>query len=170
MSAEFIRRCKLDNNITITKYDAGEFLDSEKGSIFHEMLEDRIGRRDAETDKEWQEYRKDAAIDMAGFYWQTAVPGCLPDSDPIGPFKTADDAEDNATGDYELEKVERLPNGATVWQCQMGAARGKFFWTSEDNTNCAKLNGPFDHNDEDLRDEAGVTADGYENHSGEKSA
>jgi hypothetical protein len=27
-----------------------------------------------------------------GHYWQSCFPGCLPDSDPIGPFETAEEA------------------------------------------------------------------------------
>jgi len=27
-----------------------------------------------------------------GWYWWSCLPGCLPDSDPIGPFATASDA------------------------------------------------------------------------------
>lgn len=28
----------------------------------------------------------------AGWYWQACFPGCIPDSDPNGPFKSEDDA------------------------------------------------------------------------------
>ena len=28
----------------------------------------------------------------AGWYWQACFPGCLPDGDPIGPFKTKAEA------------------------------------------------------------------------------
>lgn len=34
-----------------------------------------------------------------GWYWWPCLPGCLPDSDPWGPFKTATQAYDNAQGD-----------------------------------------------------------------------
>jgi hypothetical protein len=30
--------------------------------------------------------------DLAGWYWQACYPGCLPDSDPIGPFPTEEEA------------------------------------------------------------------------------
>lgn len=30
--------------------------------------------------------------DHVGFYWQSCSPGCLPDSDPIGPFETEAEA------------------------------------------------------------------------------
>lgn len=33
-----------------------------------------------------------AAADLEGFYYWFCLPGCLPDSDPIGPFKTEDEA------------------------------------------------------------------------------
>jgi hypothetical protein len=31
-----------------------------------------------------------------GWYWQSCFPGCLPDSNPIGPFRTASEAYDDA--------------------------------------------------------------------------
>lgn len=34
-----------------------------------------------------------------GWYWQTCLPGCLPDSDPVGPFKTEAAALRNARED-----------------------------------------------------------------------
>jgi hypothetical protein len=30
--------------------------------------------------------------DFEGWYWQACFPGCLPDGDPMGPFKTESDA------------------------------------------------------------------------------
>lgn len=37
----------------------------------------------------------------AGWYWQACFPGCLPDSEPVGPFDTEDaalaDAQDGAS-------------------------------------------------------------------------
>ena len=32
-----------------------------------------------------------------GYYWWSCFPGCLPDSDPVGPFKTESDAITDAT-------------------------------------------------------------------------
>lgn len=34
-----------------------------------------------------------------GWYWWACLPGCLPDSDPIGPFDTEQDAIDDAQSD-----------------------------------------------------------------------
>ena len=31
-----------------------------------------------------------------GWYWQSCFPGCLPDSDPVGPFKTESEAFSDA--------------------------------------------------------------------------
>jgi hypothetical protein len=31
-----------------------------------------------------------------GFYWWSCLPGCLPDSEPIGPFDTEQEAIDDA--------------------------------------------------------------------------
>lgn len=34
-----------------------------------------------------------------GWYWQFCFPGCLPDSDPVGPFDTEAEAIADAQGD-----------------------------------------------------------------------
>ena len=34
--------------------------------------------------------------EITGYYWQSCFPGCLPDSDPIGPFTTESDAFSDA--------------------------------------------------------------------------
>lgn len=34
--------------------------------------------------------------DLTGWYWQACFPGCLPDSDPNGPFETYEQALEDA--------------------------------------------------------------------------
>ena len=54
-----------------------------------------------------------------GWYWWYVQPGCLPDSDAVGPFLTEDDATENA----EEDKAEFL-----YWDNvnrQIDEARGK---------------------------------------------
>lgn len=36
---------------------------------------------------------------MPGYYWWACMPGCMPDSDPNGPFPTAEGAYLDAIGD-----------------------------------------------------------------------
>ena len=36
------------------------------------------------------------AAELAGWYWWSCFPGCLPDSEPTGPFATEQDALDDA--------------------------------------------------------------------------
>lgn len=38
------------------------------------------------------EYAPDAADQLVGWYYWHCFPGCLPDSDPIGPFASEDEA------------------------------------------------------------------------------
>jgi hypothetical protein len=38
-------------------------------------------------------------LNGAGYYWQSSFPGCLPDSDPIGPFNSEADAIADAQED-----------------------------------------------------------------------
>ena len=35
-------------------------------------------------------------ITGAGFYWQSCFPGCIPDSDAVGPFQTEAEAIEDA--------------------------------------------------------------------------
>ena len=43
---------------------------------------------------------EDGEPKLAGWYYWACFPGCLPDSDPIGPFDTAEDAEADAQDLY----------------------------------------------------------------------
>lgn len=45
------------------------------------------------TDQAWSE--------SGGWYWWTCSPGCLPDSDPFGPFETEAEALADAQADSE---------------------------------------------------------------------
>jgi len=38
---------------------------------------------------------EEAAKGLAGFYWWTCSPGCLPDSEAVGPFETREEAEED---------------------------------------------------------------------------
>jgi len=38
---------------------------------------------------------EEAAKELAGFYWWSCQPGCLPDGEAIGPFETAEEAEED---------------------------------------------------------------------------
>ncbi len=48
---------------------------------------------------------RDAMIEEAsitgGWFWQSCFPGCLPDSEPIGPFKTSHEALADARSSLE---------------------------------------------------------------------
>ena len=47
----------------------------------------------------------DCAIEMypKGYYWWSCFPGCLPDSDPVGPFATREDALQDAQSGCEWD-------------------------------------------------------------------
>lgn len=47
---------------------------------------------DVEYNRDNPGHDAEASIDAAGWYWWTCFPGCLPDSDPVGPFNTEQDA------------------------------------------------------------------------------
>jgi hypothetical protein len=39
-------------------------------------------------------------LNSAGWYWLACLPGCLPDSDPHGPFETEEEAIEDAREDF----------------------------------------------------------------------
>ena len=43
----------------------------------------------------------DDAPSGAGWYWWSCFPGCMPDSDPFGPFDTWQEAQDDARDSLE---------------------------------------------------------------------
>ena len=50
----------------------------------------------------WGALDEDAAPKDVGFYWQSCFPGCIPDSDAIGPF----DSETAAIADADPHRTE----------------------------------------------------------------
>ena len=45
-------------------------------------------------------------IDHVGYYWWSCFPGCLPDSDPMGPFETEEAALADAREGAEDEEAD----------------------------------------------------------------
>jgi len=45
---------------------------------------------------------------LAGWYWQSCFPGCLPDGDPIGPFETESAAIESARSELMLPTQESI--------------------------------------------------------------
>ena len=68
---------------------ADEFISSDEDSVWHEMYEDELDKQ-IRTDSEDPE--QTAAQNLSGWYYWACFPGCLPDSDPIGPFDTEEEA------------------------------------------------------------------------------
>ena len=48
---------------------------------------------------EWSDDERDNPDGEPGWYWWSCFPGCMPDSDPIGPFATEEEAINDARGD-----------------------------------------------------------------------
>lgn len=71
-----------------------EIISSDKDSIWYDYytlaLEESQGTEDPQNN---------AAKDLQGFYYWYCFPGCLPDSDPIGPFETESSALTHAQMD-----------------------------------------------------------------------
>lgn len=45
-------------------------------------------------------YRKNTEKTKQGWFWWTCLPGCLPDSEPFGPFASELEAIDDAREDH----------------------------------------------------------------------
>ena len=93
-------------NTEVFQVSANEFLNAEPESWQAEMLVSRMTER-SDTDPELHPTTREAdlireANALAGFYWWTCSPGCMPDSEAIGPFETELEAIDDAGGgEYE---------------------------------------------------------------------
>jgi hypothetical protein len=78
-----------------------EFLLAERDSIMYEMIMDYVfgttdmttdDVEDALTDPEIATLWHNAAKDLKGWYYWYCFPGCLPDSDPFGPYESYKEA------------------------------------------------------------------------------
>ena len=49
---------------------------------------------------------------LGGYYWRICLPGCMPDSDPSGPFKTWEDALKDARETYDEDCDEEIEEAA----------------------------------------------------------
>lgn len=59
------------------------------------------------TETMWETYQADypdnAHWTGPGWYWWTSLPGCLPDSEPLGPFDSEDDALADAQVEFDID-------------------------------------------------------------------
>lgn len=99
----------IPENIETFQLSAIDFLNAGDGdwrSILLDEKTEECGPFDTEEEKE--EARKEEAKNLAGFYWWTCCPGCMPDSEASGPFDTELEAiEDAGGGEYE-DKIVSL--------------------------------------------------------------
>lgn len=92
-------------NTEIFHLSASDFLSAGEGDWRAERLAEGMSSEppeDAADSAEYEEERQREAEDLAGWYWWTCCPGCLPDSEASGPFETEMEAnEDAGGGEYE---------------------------------------------------------------------
>lgn len=83
---------------------ASDFL-ADDGTWMAERLTERMAERsDADPEEHPVTYdadRQAEARSLEGWYYWTCCPGCLPDSDAIGPFKTEEEAREDAGEEVE---------------------------------------------------------------------
>lgn len=75
------------NNVEIFHVNASTFANCQGDGSWHadRMTENDVDWNDPESVKVESER-------LAGWYWWTCCPGCMPDSDAFGPFKSVSDA------------------------------------------------------------------------------
>lgn len=92
-------------NTEIFHLSASDFLTAGEGDWRAERLAEEVttpAPEDGEDSTEYDEEREAEAEKLAGYYWWTCCPGCIPDSDASGPFETEEEAnEDAGGGEYE---------------------------------------------------------------------
>jgi len=90
-------RAKKLAGIEIFEVTADDFVAAESGTWQADRLAETVKDKltgdydQAEVDPATEE----AAKELAGFYWWSCQPGCLPDGEANGPFETAEEAEED---------------------------------------------------------------------------
>jgi hypothetical protein len=77
---------------------ASEFLAND-GTWMAERMQEYIA--DAPDEIVADAFRTETAQGMAGWYYWYCFPGCMPDSDPFGPFESEQAAIDAMRDDYD---------------------------------------------------------------------
>jgi hypothetical protein len=78
-------------------FDGGQFyFDETRENEPHALPDGEVFYRSENDSDYWSDAEEDVIHGGAGWYWWSCFPGCLPDSDPSGPFETAQLALDDA--------------------------------------------------------------------------
>lgn len=70
---------------------ANDFLLADKNTWMFDLMQD---------DSEYYYSRREHAESLAGWYWWACLPGCLPDSDAVGPFESEQEAINDIYNTY----------------------------------------------------------------------
>jgi len=92
----------IPENTEVFEVTALEFLNAEPESWQAERLAGAVGENFDGDAEDLEVIRREEAEKLAGFYWWSCSPGCLPDSEASGPFDSELEAiEDAGGGEYE---------------------------------------------------------------------
>ena len=85
-------------NVEIFHVRTADFLQAEAGTWQADLLDAAVKETlTGDYDQaEVEPATEEAAKGLAGYYWWTCAPGCLPDSEAVGPFETREEAEEDA--------------------------------------------------------------------------
>jgi hypothetical protein len=85
-------------DVEIFHISAADFLNAEDGTWMREQM----------TQQDGYDTLQETAEGLAGWYWWTCLPGCLPDSEAIGPFETENEALADARDSYDVDEDEDI--------------------------------------------------------------
>lgn len=89
-------RTYIPNNIETFFVSAADFLNADGDTWQADRMADELPSEPDDTERE------QAANTLAGWYWWSCCPGCLPDGEASGPFETELEAiQDAGGGEYE---------------------------------------------------------------------
>lgn len=80
---------------------AEDFLNADDNTWMFDAMSDRAEAVASPNDDTVDSAVRDAAQQMQGWYYWYCFPGCLPDSEPTGPFKSEDEAIKDARSQNE---------------------------------------------------------------------
>lgn len=95
LTTEGVRNELRRQSIEFFHQSASDFLTADDGSWNQDRLNEACSPDPEEPEGNRIEREREAA-ELAGYYWWTCFPGCLPEGDPMGPFKTEAEAIEDA--------------------------------------------------------------------------
>lgn len=76
------------------------YFEPEREKDIHALPDAEVFYMSAAKIEDYDWFDEDGEVRPEGWYYWACLPGCLPDSDPVGPFDTEQEAIDDAQDTY----------------------------------------------------------------------